>query len=447
MAPKVMVKKGVKFAAKAKAATGFDNPATKVGDSKWVGSDGKPISVYYDPASQGGLALATDILQNRIDDIMAFCDDAYQTKGQQGDVLIVPGNSGAYHYGCSWNSSGQGNSDWYEDDMGLTAPTTNNNGGIVTGLVMAEVTESYMGASKGWNCGGSGGEALSRIFAETASGGIAGAMSSGFSARSSYDGTDWISKDQGTDQDYPSIGCGMLYMDWMRSLGYTLQQIVRAGESDGSLASNYAALTGKPASQAFADFTTAVGKVDINATNPFNIKDTPFPGGTTPPPPPPSGGAIVLAQSLAAGTYPITDAAGKTVANLTATNPVGAGTYPISTAAGGTLAVTAATAPGSYSVSGLGSMSVLSTLAVGQIYNVTGTAGAAITFPPWLLALLKFACAFAPSAPPPYGPVLALLCSLLPAEHRGKPVSDAEMLQLKVVLEGAYAKRGISPCS
>ena len=262
----------------------FDVAAKSVGKSRWIGSDGKPIEVWYDPASRGGKALAEDILQNRIDDMMKWLDDAFGVHGGSGNVIVIPGNGGAYHYGCDFLSG----RDWYEDDMGLHGPTTDNNGGMVVGLVMAEVSESYMGAQgKSWDCGGSGGEALSRICAEAASGGIAGAMSGGFSARSSWDGADWISRDQGSDQHYPSIGCGMLYLDWMRSLGHTLQQIIRAGSPGRTLAGNYHLVAGKPAAAAWPDFKAAVAAVDVTATNPFSIVDTPYPGTTTPPPPPP----------------------------------------------------------------------------------------------------------------------------------------------------------------
>lgn len=270
---------------KKKGIDRFDNPAAHVGTSAWQGTDGAGVGVWYDPAlGSRGRELALDIL-GRIDALMTYCDAAFATRGKSGNVIIIPGNSGAYHSGCSFNADG-GGSDWYIDDMGVLAPPASGPGGLTLGLVMAEVCESYM-SNKGWNCGGSAGEGLSRILAEIVSGGINGAMSGGFSARSSYSGADWISKDQGSDQDYDSIGCSMLYIDWMRKLGYSIEAIIQAGEPNGTLASNYAALTGKPPGQAFVDFKAAVAQVNINANNPFGIPDSPYPLGGAPAPPAP----------------------------------------------------------------------------------------------------------------------------------------------------------------
>lgn len=263
------------------ARQGFDVPATRLGQSTWLGSDGKPVTVYYDPGVPSALAAAQHALAG-IDALMAYCDWAFGVKGQGGNVLIcnVQGG-GAYHYGCDFANGG----DWYEQAYADARETL--------GLVMAEVCESYMGfQAKGWNCGGSGGEGLSRYLAEIASGGPGGSLG-GFVSGPSWDGTDWISRDQGTDQNYPSIGCAVLYLWWMTKLGYTPAQITQAGEPDGTLASNYAVLTGKPAGQAFADFKAAVqavgGPGGFQGDNPFNaaVPSYPLPGPTPPPPPPP----------------------------------------------------------------------------------------------------------------------------------------------------------------
>lgn len=138
------------------------------------------------------------------------------------------------------------------------------------------------------NCGGSGGEGLSRVLAEIVSGGPNGSLSP-FASGPAWDGTDWISKDQGTDSDYPSIGCSVLYLWWMLKT-YTMAQIVQAGEPDGTLASNYAALTGKPKTQAFSDFQAAVAAAGgPTSDNPFGTPTPPWQGvPPTPPPVPPT---------------------------------------------------------------------------------------------------------------------------------------------------------------
>jgi hypothetical protein len=424
---------------------GFDNPTTLVGTSKWMGSDGQPITVYYDPSlGNNGLALAKDILDNRIEDIMAACDAYYGVKGKSGNVIIIPGNGGAYHAGCSFNADG-GGSDWYEDDMGTSPNPAGQPGGLVVGLVMAEVCESYDGlANKGIDCGGSGGEGQSRKMAEMVSGGITGAMSGGFSARSSYTGGDWISKDSGTDQDYDSTGCSMLFYDWMQSLGHTLKACTIIGEPGNNLDGVYAALTGKPKSQAFSDFQTALGKVNINDVNPFGIKDDPYPIGTQPGPQPGGSNTVKLDGKMLAGTYPISDASGNVLFNLVATSDVQPGTYNIDLSPGttsiGTVTIGTAYAVGSYSVSGLGTMNVLAPLSAGTTFTIPGTPGAAgLTIPPWLLVLIKMICAVAEQLPPPLGTLAGDVCGLISASERGNPVTAFEQEML-----AAYLKHNIT---
>jgi len=45
------------------------------------------------------------------------------------------------------------------------------------------------------------------------------------------------------DRDYVSVGCAILDLYWMRSLGYTISQIVQGGGT--TLAAHYQRLTGK----------------------------------------------------------------------------------------------------------------------------------------------------------------------------------------------------------
>jgi hypothetical protein len=272
---------------RATGASGFDFPVTRVGASSWTGSDGQPVTVYYDPGlGAAGLAVAKDIL-TRLDALMAYCDSIFGVRGQGGNVIIAAiggatdGTAGAYHYGGDFVSGG----DWYVD-------VADGNPDLTFGLAMAEISESYMGLqNRGWNAGHSGGEALSRFLAEIVSGGPNGALA-GYASGPSWDGTDWISHDQGTDQDYPSIGCGVLYLWMLTKLGYTPAKIVQAGEPDGTLASNYAALTGKPASSAFGDFSREVAGVGgpggFRGDNPFNAPLPPYPPATPPPSPPPA---------------------------------------------------------------------------------------------------------------------------------------------------------------
>jgi hypothetical protein len=268
-----------------RAASGFDYPTSLVGKSSWLGSDGKPVSVYYDPATGANGLKAAQYVLGKIDALMSYLDGIFGVRGLGGNVIVAPlspqgnGDGGAYHYGCGFGAAG---GDWYADSSPDPVMTF--------GLVMAEVCESYMGLQKkGWDCGGSGGEGLSRFLAEIVSGGPSGSLI-GFASGPSWDGADWISRDQGTDGDYPSIGCAILYCWWMLSKGYTVAQIVQAGEPDVSLASNFAVLTGKPRAQAFADFKAAVAAAGgPTSDNPFGVPTPPWQGAPVPPPQPPPG--------------------------------------------------------------------------------------------------------------------------------------------------------------
>jgi hypothetical protein len=248
----------------------FDFPTELVGKTT-------DVTVYYDPSlGAPGLANAKALL--------AVAQKVFEQTatwfGIAGKPIIAvvaaidgsttDGTAGAYHYGCDFQTGGT-----------LYIDAAFGNSPIVIGLYEAELSEAFMGAQgKGWNCGGSGGEALSRWLAEAVSGGPNGALAAFTSAPSWHlaGRPNWIDKDQGTDQDYPSIGCGMVYLSWMTSLNYTIDQITKAGGK--TLAANYKALTGK--STAWADLTAALAAV-ASITN-----DDPFAGANPRPAPQPT---------------------------------------------------------------------------------------------------------------------------------------------------------------
>ena len=264
----------------------FDYPTSLVGKT----SDGL-TSVYYDPSlGQPGLDLA-EVLVAAGAKINSDCAAFFGIPCQPVNLIIAnlggngSGLGGAYHYSCLFSTGG----DLYVD-------AANGNPEMDIGLYVAELVEAFMGAAaRGWNCGGSGGESLSRVLAEIESGGPNGAMAPYVSAPSwdSANRPNWIDSDQGSDQDYPSIGCGLVYLSWMLSLGFTPAQITQAGEPSGTLASNYTALTGK--TTAWADMTAALVGVKIADDDPFGgiaaggsqPAPTPPPVPPTPPSPPP----------------------------------------------------------------------------------------------------------------------------------------------------------------
>jgi hypothetical protein len=187
------------------------------------------------------------------------------------------GSGGAEHLGCDFASGGV-----LFCDADFSDPRT------TLGLFIAELDECFQGdasnPNRGWDCGGSGGEAHSRAAAELASGGASGSLKDYTSAPSWVQAgkPNWIDRDQGTDRDYPSIGCGMIYLSWMGKR-YTFAQITQAGGA--TLAQNYAKLTGRSASSAWSDFMAAVTTLtSITTDDPFNSN---FGGSGSPAPPPP----------------------------------------------------------------------------------------------------------------------------------------------------------------
>ena len=226
----------------------FDFPAELVGTMA-------DVTLYYDPQlGQEGADLAKQV-KDTVEQTYVNCRNYFGMAGQPVNVIIAPvnnetdGSGGAYHHGCSFNPGG---GDLYID-------AAFGNPVMTTGLIVAELTESFMGAqNKGWDCGGSNGEALSRFLAELESGGPAGALAA-FATGPAWDKAgrpNWIDSTEPTDQDAVATGCGVVYLYWMMSKGYTAAQITQAACPDGSLTSNYTALT--RGTNAWRDFSAAV---------------------------------------------------------------------------------------------------------------------------------------------------------------------------------------------
>lgn len=242
----------------AAAPAGFDYPATQVGVSG-------NVTVYYDPAlGAPGLSLAKKLLGAATKPY----EDMQNWFGISGGVLSVviaplsgdnDGSGGAYHYGCDFTTGGV----LYLD---ATFASSANPLNLEVGLYVAELSECFMGPQGGgWNCGYSNGEGLSRFAAEQETpAGTLGAFVTG-PAWSQAGYPDWISKTEPTDQDSVSTGCAIVYIYWMRSLGYSAPQIVRA--AGATLAVNYQALTGK--TSAYQDLLAAVRGLTITSDNPF----------------------------------------------------------------------------------------------------------------------------------------------------------------------------------
>jgi len=243
----------------AAAAGGFDYPTTEVGV---VGN----VTVLYDPSlGAPGLALASQML-NAVTSPYNGMQAFFGISGGAVSVVIAPlsgnndGSGGAYHYGCDFTSGGV----LYLD--ATFASATVNPLNLEVGLYVAELSEAFMGLqNRGWGCGYSNGEALSRFCAEQET--PNGTMDA-FATGPTWDQAgrpDWISTTEQTDQDAVSIGCGIVYIYWMSSLGFKNAQIVQGGGT--TFADNYQSLTGK--TTAYDDLLAALVGVTIDSDNPF----------------------------------------------------------------------------------------------------------------------------------------------------------------------------------
>jgi hypothetical protein len=77
---------------------------------------------------------------------------------------------------------------------------------------------------------------------------------------------DWVTQTEQTDRDSASTGCAVLYLYWLRSMGFSTSKIVQAGGA--TLAVNYKTLTGQET--AHADLKGAVEHLNVTSDNPFH---------------------------------------------------------------------------------------------------------------------------------------------------------------------------------
>ena len=144
-------------------------------------------------------------------------------------VTIVAGTGGASNDGAGAIATGQ--------KPEITATVSVNTGylepGLIEPLVVAELAEIFMAAqNKGWNAGWSDGESLSRVSGQILYPQNAWLFATGSSW---YNGSthaapaDWVDNVEHTDQDYISIGCGALFLNYLAyQLNYTWPAIFQA---------------------------------------------------------------------------------------------------------------------------------------------------------------------------------------------------------------------------
>ena len=236
------------------------------GTSQFVGiSPSGRVTVYVDPTLGAPALQNAQDLVNAGDGIANANDAIFGTTGGAVSVIVyalggaTDGTGGADHGGCDYTT---GNA--------IEVCASFGNSARVSALFEAELSECSMGGNL---CGVSTGEALSRWCAAQ----IGNNALSDFATAPQWaqDGMpDYVDKTDPTDQDADSIGCGMAFLSWLMSQGYTLAQIAQAmvslGDS-GTLAQLYVNLTSSPASNAWAAFQAAVKALPngVTSDNPF----------------------------------------------------------------------------------------------------------------------------------------------------------------------------------
>jgi len=242
------------------------------GTAKFVGtSPSGRVMVYVDP-SLGAPAFenANDLVNDA--DRVANANDAIfgKTGGPVSVIVFALGNAtdgtgGADHDGCDYTSG-----------AAIEVCASFGNSARVSALFEAELSECSMGGNL---CGVSTGEALSRWCAAV----IGNNALADFATTPQWvqDGMpDYVNQTDPTDQDADSIGCGMAFLSWLMSQGFSLDQIAPAMVSlgdNGTLAQLYASLTSNAASSAWPAFQAAISALPNDVTN-----DDPFGGASHP---------------------------------------------------------------------------------------------------------------------------------------------------------------------
>jgi hypothetical protein len=257
---RVLVRPGATIRPHRAIAERLDYPATQVGVT------GNVTVSYASSLGPPGLALAQQLLAGAAkpyDDMQTL----FATAGGAVEVVVAPlstghdGSGGAYHYGCDFSSGGT----LYVD--ATFAATGVDPLSLEIALYIAELSECFMGAqNKGWNCGYSNGEGLSRYCAELATSLQTLQAYATVPAWAQAGFPDWVSKTEHTDGNPVSTGCSVAYIYWMLSLGHTAAQIADAGGA--TLSDNYKTLTGK--TTAYHDLAAAVKGRTTTTDDPFS---------------------------------------------------------------------------------------------------------------------------------------------------------------------------------
>jgi hypothetical protein len=177
------------------------------------------------------------------DAILAKCESDFTTlQGYFGNitppnlpfrVLVTTDSTGAYHFGCQGTDIFVGGHSSSDPQFSIS-------------LLVAEEDEVFEAAvGRGLNCGASHGEGLSRVLANDMYPGVQPPNFVSAPVWLDEPGRpDWVTRTEPTDRNYVSIGCAVLFLNWLRfQLHFSWAEIIAAGAP--TLAEIYTNLTGR----------------------------------------------------------------------------------------------------------------------------------------------------------------------------------------------------------
>ena len=254
-----------------KRATAAPKWPSYTGTSQFVGtSPSGRVTVFVDPSlGPQGAQNASDLV-NDADRVVQANDALFGTTGGPVSVIVfalggaTDGTGGADHMSCDYVNGGA-----------IEVCASFGQSDRVSGLFEAELSECSMGGNL---CGENTGEALSRWCASV----ISGNALSDFATAPTWaqDGMpNYVDQTDPTDQNPDSTGCGMAFLSWLMSQGYSLSAIAQEMVSlkdVGTLAQLYANLTSDSASNAWPNFQAAASALpQITTDDPFGATAQP----------------------------------------------------------------------------------------------------------------------------------------------------------------------------
>ena len=191
-------------------------------------------------------------------------------------ITVLQGNGGAWHPDpCS-------NTNIFAGVQTAILPNQIPNYLFLRSMVLSEIVE-VLGSRFRWDCGCSNGEGLSRVISDflvpaqrpnnflSAKIWLAPPSARGDFVSNTFQGDD----DHPGDRDYPSIGCSVLFLNWMHfQVGIPWEEIIDNGAA--TLEQTYDAIVGS-GSDAFGNFSSFINRnaEEVNAR--ANVSDNVFP--------------------------------------------------------------------------------------------------------------------------------------------------------------------------